>query len=209
MPLLTFTNPAGALKSPDVAYVDDPSFHAHALARARRRGAATQAATLLFSLIGAVAALFVPPAVVSLVLLPLVALIVMSAIVEWRTPGAATSAKPVTSWLLIGLAFMVGLPLAPFSRAMESIVSLPAGCAPIPPQDGLPPLHENYCAATTIAETAGMITWSAVMGTTAILLLAFAVMAKRSKLVGLAAIPTVIAGCVIAFDLGHLAETIF
>jgi hypothetical protein len=51
-----------------------------------------------------------------------------------------------------------------------------------------------------------MIAWSAVMSITALLLLIFAAMAKRTSLAGWAAIPIVMTGCVIAFDLGQLGD---
>ncbi len=191
-----------------VQSVGDPSIHGLDRARTRRTGPVA-AATLLLALVGAAASLHLPPGVVSLALVPLAGLTVSSAITGWRTPGTAGPATPVVSWLLIGLAVVVGLPTGWLSWFWAESLTMPSDCAPFVPPDGGDPAHEAHCAATTSAQAAGMIAWLAVIATTALLLVAFVVLAKRSRTAGWAAIPIAIAGSVIAMDLARATALLF
>jgi hypothetical protein len=93
------------------------------------------------------------------------------------------------------------------------LANTPPNCpAPVPVPGGIDDAQLSpgeralldRCEQSTLAETAGLVTWALVIAATAALLIAGLVMAKRSRIVGWAAVPTALAGCVIAFDLGHL-----
>lgn len=182
------------------------------LVRTRTRGRTAALVVLLLSLLGWVVAFYgygsVPPGVVSLLVLGPLVLVGRCVIVEWRAPDARASATPVLASVMIGIAVLLGLPLAWISLFFAVAFSMPADCAPLPPPDGGDPAHERHCAQTTPAETAAFAAWAGVTGLTVLLLITALTAARRSRTVAWAAVPCVLANSLIAYDLGHAAGAV-
>ena len=197
-----------------------------AIGRARIRGVCAAVFALLVSValpfaamsrsVGSGAALFrmLPTGIVSLLLASALVVASHASTVEWRAPDAVESARPAASRILTGVGILLGLPCAWVSVFFEVLANTAPNCpAPVPvpggiDNEGLSPGESallERCEQSTPAEVGGLVTWSVVIAATAALLIVAMVMAKRSRIVGWAAIPTALAGCVIAFDLGHLA----
>jgi hypothetical protein len=196
---------------------DAPSGDDVALARLRRRGAVAAMAALLVTtyVVGAVAGYFpfqlLPPSVLSLVLLPLLAVAFLAALSESRMPGAAASARPVISTALAGLALLSVVPMGFASAFLELGVNQRAGCALIPPPGDLDRRDLEFldrCEAMTSGEKVGLAVCAVLVLVTVLLLVVATVLGGRSRTVSWLVFPLAGAGCVIAFDLGHVAAVL-
>lgn len=151
------------------------------------------------SIIGFVNSFIVTPPVVSAVLVAIIVFTFYNVIAEYCTPGAEGSARPRVGWALCLLAAVVAFPIGFLSLFFERWASAPDACLfPLP--NGDPP---NICYVTTPAEHAGFTVWCSTIAATAVLLIMCAILTRRSRIAGWAAIPVALAGCVIAFDLAH------
>jgi hypothetical protein len=172
------------------------------LARVRRRGSWVTGTLALVSVIGFPVSFFVTPPLVSAVLMAIVIATFSYVIAECLMPAAKCSAKPRAGRFLCVLAVVVALLGAFFSLVFAGLVSMPDVCVFPVPSDEPPP---RICQVTTPAQDAGFNAWCWTIAVTAILLIACAIFARRSWIACWAAIPVVIAGCVIAIDLAHAA----
>jgi hypothetical protein len=179
-----------------MSVIDDPQHPA--VDRLRKRGPSLAAAVVLFSLAGIPGAVLVPGAV-SMVLVVLMAFGLRDMGVEWRWERAAGRAE-AGDRRLVGCALIVGLIGGFFSLVAEEWASLPALCGPMPVPGGDLPAE---CLVMTSAESAGLGVWTGTIAMTAALFIVCAVLTRRSWIAGWLVIPFVVAGCVIAFDLGH------
>jgi hypothetical protein len=188
--------------------------------RARLLGAS--AVAVLVALVGVVFVVglsgwlhAIPAGVVSFTLVAAIGLAAHAGLREWRSTPAPASFDPrLSRHLPTGMALLIGLPGVWISALVQSFDNTASpGCPPVIFDDGGSHSRAEAallerCQQTTPAEVAGLVTWVIVIVATAVFLTGTAVMAKRSRVARWVAVPTAIAGCVVAPDLARVVAMI-